>query len=333
LQFELDGEVMALAVTLDAAPLVAPPSAEPQTSDPRARKLVFRWWIYLTLLPLALIIGWFSYYPALSAVFWSFFHWQPAGESTAIGFGNYATMFGDAIWWESFRNLGYIFVFSVASWTIPLLAAELLVSLKSARWQFIMRTLLIIPMAFPGVVTALVWGFFYSPNDGVINQTLKAIGLGDLAQNWTGQPSTAMLSLLFVGFPFIAGLPFLIFYSSLQNIPAEVLEAAQLDGVGRVARFWQIDLPLMASQVRILVFLVVVGTLQYGFVAYVLTSGGPNNATMVPILRMIDVAFQGGDWGYSAALSTTLFVITLVFSAIVVLVRKRDAGTADGGAM
>jgi raffinose/stachyose/melibiose transport system permease protein len=283
--------------------------------------------------PLAIIIGYFAYYPAVSAIFWSFFHWQPAGESTFIGFGNYITMAGDEIWWSSFRNLGFIFLFAVVSWVLPLLAAELLISLRSARWQFTMRTLLIIPMAFPGVVTALVWGFFYSPNDGVINQTLKALGLGALAQNWTGQESTALLSLLFVGFPFIAGLPFLIFYSSLQNIPTEVLEAAQLDGVGRVARFWQIDLPLMASQVRILVFLAIVGTLQYGFVAFVLTSGGPDNATMVPILRMINVAFQGGDWGYSAALSTTLFIITMAISAVVVTARKRGAATADGGAM
>jgi raffinose/stachyose/melibiose transport system permease protein len=325
--------VLTVAISLDAVPVIAAPSTQPDLHKPAPRKRAFRWWIYLALLPLALIVGWFSYYPALSAIFWSFFHWNPASQSVPIGFGNYVTMFHDQIWWTSFRNLGYIFVFSVVSWTIPLLAAELLISLKSARWQFVLRTLLIIPMAFPAVVTALVWGFFYSPNDGVINQTLKALGLQVLAQNWTGQNSTALLSLLFVGFPFIAGLPFLIFYSSLQNIPTEVLEAAQLDGVGRVARFWQIDLPLMASQVRILVFLVIVGTLQYGLVAAVLTAGGPANATMVPILRMIDVAFQGGDWGYSSALSTALFFITLAFGAVVVLVRKSDGGTADGGAM
>jgi raffinose/stachyose/melibiose transport system permease protein len=325
--------VLTVVLSLESVPVIAPPSTKPDVRTHTPRKRVFRWWIYLPLLPLAIIIGWFSYYPALSAIFWSFFHWNPTSESVPIGFGNYVTMFNDQIWWTSFRNLGYIFVFSVVSWTIPLLAAELLISLKNARWQFVMRTLLIIPMAFPAVVTALVWGFFYSPNDGVINQTLKALGLQALAQNWTGQGSTALLSLLFVGFPFIAGLPFLIFYSSLQNIPTEVLEAAQLDGVGRVARFWQIDLPLMASQVRILVFLVIVGTLQYGLVAAVLTAGGPNNATMVPILRMIDVAFQGGDWGYSAALSTALFFITLAFGAVVVLVRKSDSGTADGGAM
>lgn len=324
---------MAVAIALDTVSDTTPPPAQSKKPERAPRKRVFRWWAYLALVPLAIIIGYFAYYPAVSAIFWSFFHWQPAGESVFIGFGNYITMAGDQIWWSSFRNLGFIFLFAVVSWVLPLLAAELLISLRSVRWQFTMRTLLIIPMAFPGVVTALVWGFFYSPNDGVINQTLKALGLGALAQNWTGQQSTALLSLLFVGFPFIAGLPFLIFYSSLQNIPTEVLEAAQLDGVGRVARFWQIDLPLMASQVRILVFLAIVGTLQYGFVAFVLTSGGPDNATMVPILRMINVAFSGGDWGYSAALSTTLFIITIAISAVVVTARKRGAATADGGAM
>ncbi|WP_243065000.1 carbohydrate ABC transporter permease [Humibacter sp. RRB41] len=322
-----------MAVTVDAPSRAPSATINPRKSGRTPRKRVVRWWIYLALLPLAIVIGYFAYYPAVSAIYWSFFNWQPAGTSTFLGFGNYVTMFSDQIWWASFRNLGFIFVFAVVSWILPLLAAELLISLRSARWQYVMRTLLIIPMAFPGVVTALVWGFFYSPNDGVINQTLKALGLGALAQNWTGQNSTALLSLLFVGFPFIAGLPFLIFYSSLQNIPTEVLEAAQLDGVGRFARFWQIDLPLMASQVRILLFLAVVGTLQYGFVAYVLTQGGPDNATMVPILRMINVAFSGGDWGYSAALSTTLFLITIIISAVVVTARKRGSETTDGGAM
>ncbi|GGD62052.1 sugar ABC transporter permease [Microbacterium murale] len=322
-----------MVVTVDASALSTSVPSDSQNTVRAPRKRVVRWWLYLALLPLAVLIGYFAYYPAVSAIFWSFFHWQPAAESTFLGFDNYITMFSDQIWWSSFRNLGIIFLFSVVAWVFPLLAAELLISLRSARWQFTMRTLLIVPMAFPGVVTALVWGFFYSPNDGVINQALKALGLESLAQNWTGQASTALLSLLFVGFPFIAGLPFLIFYSSLQNIPTEVLEAAQLDGVGRFARFWQIDLPLMASQVRILVFLAIVGTLQYGFVAYVLTSGGPDNATMVPILRMINVAFQGGDWGYSAALSTTLFIITIIISAVVVVARRRDSSTTDGGAM
>ena len=97
-------------------------------------------------------------------------------------------------------------------------------------------------------------------------------------------------------------------------------------------RIVTIDLPLMASQVRILVFLAVITTLQYGFVAYLLTHGGPNNATTVPVIQMINQAFSAGDWGYAAALSTTLFVITIAFSAVVILLRRKG-DTADGGEM
>ena len=306
----------------------------PDKSPRQQKRSRFRITIWLALLPLIAVLGVFAYFPALSSIFWSFFNWVPAGTSTFLGLDNYVRMMGDGIWWRSFLNLGIIFVFNLASWILPLLAAELLVTLKNERWQYVIRTLLIIPMAFPGVVTALIWGFFYDPNAGVFNQFLGAIGLKALEQNWTGSPSTALVALLFVGFPFIAGLPFLIFYSSLQNIPKEVLEAAQLDGVGRWARLWKIDLPLMVSQLRVLFFLVIVATLQYGFVAFVLTSGGPDNATMVPVLYIINQAFSAGDWGYAATLSTTLFAITLALSLFSLFIGRRSAGGAnDGGEM
>ncbi|MBF4563986.1 carbohydrate ABC transporter permease [Plantibacter sp. VKM Ac-2876] len=326
-----------MAETLTSTPLPAadrPPAGRQRTTaPPPPRPKRARAAIYLALVPLLVIIGLFAYYPAASGVFWSFFDWNPASQSFFTGVEHYLAMFNDEIWWTSFRNLGIIFLFGIVAWVLPLIAAELLITLRSPRWQFVTRTLLILPMAFPGVVTALIWGFLYEPNQGVINRFLEAIGLGDLAHNWTGMPDTALLALLFVGFPFIAGLPFLIFYASLQNIPPAVLEAAQLDGVGRLRRFWSIDLPLMASQVRLLLFLAVVAALQYGFVAYVLTSGGPDNATMVPVLRMINVAFAGSDWGYAAALSTTLFVITLVLSSVVVFSGRRESAHTDGGSM
>ena len=300
------------------------PVVNDEQPKPPVRHKRFPWYAYLALLPLFVVLALFAYYPALSGIFFSFFDWQPAATSTFIGFDNYLTMMDDEIWWLSFRNLGLIFLFGVASWIIPLLAAELLISLRSMRAQYVFRTLLIIPMAFPGVVTALIWSFMYQPNNGLINEALKSLGLGFLAQNWAGDPRIALWALLFIGFPFIAGLPFLLIYSSLQNIPPEIFEAAELDGVGRVRRFWTVDLPLMATQAKVLLFLAVVGTLQYGFMAYIVTSGGPDNATMVPVLRMLNVAYQGGDWGYAAALSTTLFVITLFFSCIIVFFRRRN---------
>ncbi|MCC2031508.1 carbohydrate ABC transporter permease [Microbacterium allomyrinae] len=308
----------------DTETLVVAGSPRPAGPGGRVRRRRIGGGVYLALLPVFILLGLFQFYPALSGIWFSFWDWRPSGGSTFTGLDNYVRMLGDTVWWDSFKNLGIIFVFNVVMWVFPLLAAELLITLKHERSAFVYRTLLIIPMAFPGVVTALVWQFFYDPNNGVFNAVLEAVGLGALAQNWTGDPDTALLSLLFVGFPFIAGLPFLIIYSSLQNIPKEIFEAAALDGVGRLRRVWLFDLPLMASQVRILLFLGVVGTLQYGFTAYVLTGGGPDNATVVPILRVLNMAFQGGQWGYAAALSTTLFAITLALSCVVMFWRRRD---------
>ena len=280
--------------------------------------------VYIGIAPLAVMLGLFQYYPAISGIWHSFWNWKPGFESTFTGLDNYIKMMGDELWWSSFANLAIIFVFTIVTWIFPLLAAELLISLRSERAQFVYRTLLLIPMAFPGVVTALIWSFLYQPNQGVINEVLRAVGLEVLAQNWLGDPKFALLALLFIGFPFVAGLPFLIFYSTLQNIPREIFEATSLDGVGRIRRLFTIDLPLMAGQVRLLVILAVIETLQYGFVAYILTNGGPDNATTVPVLRMLNQAFDGQNWGYAAALSTTLFVMTVLLSGIVSRVRRRE---------
>ncbi|MEO6997784.1 MAG: sugar ABC transporter permease [Terracoccus sp.] len=297
----------------------------PVVRPPKRRKKI-PWGVYVALAPLFAVLAVFGYYPSLSGIFFSFWDWRPGFDSVFTGLDNYRTMFTDEIFWSSFRNLGIIFVFGVTiGWALPLLSAELLVSLRSPRLQFVFRTLLIAPMAFPGVVLVLLWKSLYEPNTGVINRTLEAVGLSGLAQNWLGDPHLALLALMFIGFPFVAGLPFLIFLTALQNIPVEVFEAASLDGCGRLRRFFSIDLPMMAAQVKLLVFLSTIGVLQYGFAAYLTTGGGPNNATQVPVLRMIAVAFQGNEWGYAAALSTVLFAIALVLSVVIVRVRKGES--------
>ncbi|MFJ6797140.1 carbohydrate ABC transporter permease [Streptomyces sp. NPDC091268] len=285
----------------------------------------FPWFAYLALVPLFATLAVFAYYPAASGIWHSFYDWRPGFDSPFVGLDNYRAMLDDDLWWRSFRNLGVIFVFGITvAWAIPLLSAELVISLKSKRAQFFFRTVLIAPMAFPGVVTVLLWAAMYEPNNGVINRVLRAVGLDALAQNWVGDPRFALLSLLFIGFPFVAGLPFLVFLTTLQNVPAEVFEAAALDGCGRLRRFFAIDLPLMASQLKLLVFLATINVLQYGFAAYLLTGGGPDNATEVPVLRMLGVAFQGSEWGYAAALSTTLFAMTILLSVVIVFVKRED---------
>lgn len=291
----------------------------------RGRRRRVPWLVYLVLVPLFAVLGLFAYYPAVSGIWLSFNDGVPAIGLEFVGLENYRKMLSDELFWRSFRNLGLIFVFGITvGWLLPLVSAEMLISLRSTRLQFVFRTLLIAPMAFPGVVLVLLWSAMYQPNDGLINRLLTAIGLGGLAQNWLGDPKLALPALLFIGFPFVAGLPFLVFVTALQNIPREVFEATALDGCGRLRRFFLIDLPLMGSQVKLLIFLTTISVLQYGFAAFLTTGGGPDGATEVPVLRMLAEAFQGSEWGYAAALSTVLFVLALLLSVIIFRFRREE---------
>jgi ABC-type sugar transport system permease subunit len=226
-------------------------------------------------------------------------------------------MWHDSLWWESFVHIGIIFVVAVtAMWAIPIAAAELLITLSRPRWRHFFRYLLIAPLAFSPVIQVLTWQFIYDPNTGVLNDFLGKAGLTAIEKNWLGDPNTALWALIFINFPWVAGLPFLIFTAGLQNIPSEIFDAAAIDGAGRWKRFLVIDLPLLSRQIKLLFFLA-------GFAAYIATQGGPDNATTVPVLRMVGVAFDAGEWGYAAALSTTLLVIMMLMSGLTLLVGRR----------
>jgi ABC-type spermidine/putrescine transport system permease subunit I len=193
------------------------------------------------------------------------------------------------------------------------------------RWRLFFRYLLIVPLAFSPVIQVLTWQLIYDPNVGVLNDLLGKVGLEALENNWLGDPNTALWALIFINFPWVAGLPFLLFSAGLQNIPGEIFDAAAIDGAGRWKRFLAIDLPLLLRQVKLLFFLAVVFVLQYGFAPYIATQGGPDNATTVPVLRIVRVAFDAGEWGYAAALSTTLLLIMMLMSGLTLLAGRRRA--------
>lgn len=289
----------------------------------------FKPFLYLGLAPLFIILGLFSYYPALNGLRRAFFDWRFFEPSKFIGLENFRRMLSDNMWWESFYHIFIVFIAATTiMWALPLLAVEMLISIRNRRTQYILRTLLLFPLAFPIVVTIYMWGFIYHPNRGVLNTSLEAVGLNALVQNWLGDPKTALVSLLFIGFPWIASLPFFVFLTGLQNIGSEVFEAAALDGCSRMQRFFLIDMPLLGRQFRLLFFLATISVLQFGLTAQILTAGGPDNATMFPILRILGVAFNGGDWGYAATLSSTLFIITFTISAVILLISRGEKQNA-----
>lgn len=277
---------------------------------------------YLCILPAVLFAAVFLYYPSLSAVAHAFTDWDGASPPVFSGLSNFQQIFADPQMRISFANVAKIMVFAlVVELTIPLLVAKLILALRSTRFQNVIRVCFLLPLIVPFVVIFLLWQFIYDPNVGPLNAILAALHLGG-AQNWLGDPNLALYAVMATGagivapFPFVDGFALLIFTAGLQAIPAEVLEAAHLDGAGAFARFWRVEVPLILGQLRLISVLTIVASIQQYVAILILTGGGPGFATYVPGYSMYNNAFYYNRMGYACAIGTVLFLVILILTVI-----------------
>ncbi len=280
--------------------------------------------IALMLAPTLVLLALFNYYPAVLGLSRAFTRWETGEEPQWIGLGNFVAMWHDEFLRLSLRNLLILLVANVLkTLTMPLLVAELLMSLRSPRWQYFMRTAFILPMVVPGMVTMLLWSFIYDGSVGLLNQILETLGMGALTRSWLGDSGTALWAIIGIGSPWAGGLALLIYLAGLNAISGDVWDSCQVDGVGGLKRVWYVDLPLLLPQVRLLVILTLIGVLQDFGSILVLTGGGPGLATHVPALHMYFQAFRFGHMGYAAAIGLTLFVAIFTLSLLNLLWGRR----------
>lgn len=273
--------------------------------------------LYLFLIPTSIFLLVFMYYPAVTAVRLSFYQWDGFSPERWVGLSNFERMFTDGVMRASIGNMLVLTVARILIvLTTPLLAAELVFHLMSQRWQYWYRVIFIIPLVVPEVVIYLIWQFIFSPSIGLANVLFNNIGLGFLANDWLGSHRTVLFSLALVGFPWIAGINFLIYLAGLQSIPREILDAAAVDGATGFSRFWLVDLKLIMGQIKLLLILSVISSLQSFVLILIMTNGGPGYSSMVPGLLMYQAAFQDGRFGYACAIGTTLFVVIFILTYI-----------------
>jgi raffinose/stachyose/melibiose transport system permease protein len=267
---------------------------------------------YLFVLPTMALLAIFMYVPAATALDRSLYAWDGVTAPVFVGLGNFSAMLADADMQQSFINVLKLAAFAVSVQTfVPLLVARLILALRSARAQYVLRVLFVIPLIVPQVVIMLIWGFLYDPDYGVINQFLTSLHLDNLAQAWLGDPKLAIYCIMFIGFPFVDGFGLLIYTAGLQAIPPEILQAAAVDGAGPWHRFWRIELPLVVGQIRLLMVLNMIWAIQSFTAVLILTQGGPGNATYLPGLALYWNAFQNEKMGYACAIGSVLFVVML----------------------
>jgi raffinose/stachyose/melibiose transport system permease protein len=271
------------------------------------------------LLPTAVFVLGFCYYPALRAIIGSFTKWDGFGDPQFVGLNNFITLFKDPVFQVSVRNVLYWSAGSILiAMTAPFIGAEMMFNLPSVKAQYIYRVLFVLPIVVPAVVTILIWTFIYEPSFGLLNAILVDILHipREIIPNWLGNSRFVIPSLLFMGFPWMSGLNLLIYYSGLQDISGDVIEYAELDGCTGFRRVFRIDIPLVGGQIRLLLILSIIGTLQNLTVPLLMTNGGPGYDSYTPGLYMYFKTFRMGDFGMGFTIATVMFVVIFVLTLI-----------------
>ncbi|USK31526.1 sugar ABC transporter permease (plasmid) [Bacillus sp. CMF21] len=279
--------------------------------------------IMIGLVPALLIYITFSIIPILISIYYSFMDWNGFGAMKFIGFQNFVDIAKDPIFWKSFKNNIFVVLASVFG-QIPIALGLALLLNRKLKGAKIFRTIGFLPVVISTVVISLTWNMLLNAEYGFINQFLKAIGLGSLAQNWLGDPKLSMFSVCITIIWQFVGLYFIIFLAALQNVPDEILEAAEIDGASGWKRTVFITLPMIWDTIILAVLLCISGSLRTFDLIYVMTNGGPAHSTEVMAIYMYEKTFSSMKYGYGSAVSLYIFIFSLllIFLSRLLLLRK-----------
>jgi ABC-type sugar transport system permease subunit len=267
------------------------------------------------LLPSLLLIGIFSYYPALRSLIGGFYQWNGFSAPVYAGISQFTQYVKGPNFGTEVTNLAILVGGSIAITLVSQFTAAEVVTHLPRRAARVARYVLVLPIVLPPLVLIEVWAYLLQPGSGLVDRIFAAVGLPQ--PTWFSDPHLALPSILLIGFPWISNLGFLIFLGGLQNLPKDVLDASRLDGAGPLRRVFAVDIPLLLPQFRIVVILSGIYAVQNFIPILLLTNGGPGTATLVPGLDMYQSAFQNDQYGYGMAIGTLLFVAMLVFTLIV----------------
>jgi len=286
--------------------------------------------IFLFLLPTAALLGLFVVWPITGAAQLSFLDWNGVDEARRfVGLANWRTLVADPIFWRALRNNLGIVVLSIV-FQLPIAMALATLLERGGRGLRVHRVVYVFPMLMSTVAVGILFKYVLDPQFGLVNALLRAAGLGSLARNWLGEPHLALAAV--VGVVSWQWIPFymLLFYAALAALPADLREAALLDGATETQYFFRVALPLMKGTVRTACVLSLVGSLKYFDLVWVMTEGGPSHASELMATYMYKKAFAAFDMGYGSTVATALFVIVMAAGLVSVWLTGR--GEEPGGA-
>jgi raffinose/stachyose/melibiose transport system permease protein len=288
------------------------------------RSLRYRPVLAVLLLPSLVLIGVFSYYPAVRSLIGGFYQWNGFSPPAYAGVSQFKEYLQSPTFGTEAKNLAILVGGSILITLVSQFTAAEVVTHLPARAAAAAKYLLVLPIVLPPLVLIEVWAYLLQPGSGLVDKIFGAVGLPE--PGWLSDRHLALVAILLIGFPWISNLGFLIFLGGLQNLPKDVVDASRLDGLGGVRRVFAIDIPLLLPQFRIVVILSGIYAVQNFIPILLLTNGGPGTATLVPGLDMYQSAFSNDQYGYGMAIGTLLFAVMLVFTlAAMRLLRSRTA--------
>jgi multiple sugar transport system permease protein len=268
---------------------------------------------------LALISPWllgfliFTAGPMLASLYLSFCKYD-LHSLQFVGTKNYEVLLTrDPLFWKSLGNTALYVLFSVPLGLTGSLLIAVLLNQK-VKGIPVFRTLFYLPSLVPAVASALVWQWVFHPDAGILNFALSKIGVH--GPKWLQDPKTALMSLIIMSLWGIGGSRMLIFLAGLQGVSDELYEAAQLDGADGLTCFRHITLPMLSPTIFFNLILGIIGSFQVFTSAYIMTGGGPDNATLMYVLYLYNNAFRFFKLGKASAMAWILFIMLLGFTGI-----------------
>ena len=297
-------------------------SDKPSKTRQRRKKSLF---IFLFLLPALILFLTFVVYPIFRSVYFSTFDWNGLGPALEnIGLGNYKRIFSDDVFLKAMLNVLIIIFLSLGVQLPFALILSVMVG-RELPGRGLFRTMFFLPYVISEVNTAIMWTLLFNanPDRGLLNAIVVLLGFEPIG--WLADSKVVLMSVFFVLTWQYFGFHMLLFLTGIQNIPQEIEEAARMDGANAFQNFFYITLPLLGSTIRTSVYMSVLGSIQQFTIIWVMTGGGPVNASETMATYMYRYGIVRHQLGYGSAVAIIMFLFCLIFSLLYRgLTRKPD---------
>lgn len=298
-----------LAVTSDNRPMARTLSRQIFLRRRFRRETIIGW---LFVIPALLMYAIFVLLPLLLSIQYSFFRWDGIGPMTWVGLKNYATVLDDPdLLGTIFNAFRLVVYFSFIPVMLGLIVASVIHRVATGRLGAVARTVLFLPQVIPLVAAGIIWGWLLAL-PGLVNQFLKAVGLGGLTRAWLGDFDWALPAVGFIGVWVLLGFCTVLLLTGITKLDPALYEAARIDGAGWFTEFSKITAPLLRHEIGVCLTVTVIAALAAFDIIYVSTAGGPGNSTAVPGIQIYILAFTEQRIGLASALAVMLMVLVLV---------------------